>query len=130
MGEAIFDVYTDQSLGKIKSVEAKPPIKADYQGWTNHATWAVALHIDNDQGYQSMVIEMFQRGAKDGMVDYELGDALKEFVEDFMIGEDINNSFVSDMVSGYMSGVNWGELVKDYKKQAAELPSVLEDEDE
>lgn len=28
-----------------------------YNGWTNRATWAVALHVNNDQGWQEQVHE-------------------------------------------------------------------------
>jgi hypothetical protein len=28
-----------------------------YEGWTNRETWAVALHINNDQGWQESVHE-------------------------------------------------------------------------
>lgn len=28
-----------------------------YNGWTNRETWAVALHVNNDQGWQESVHE-------------------------------------------------------------------------
>lgn len=31
-----------------------------YNGWTNRATWAVALHVNNDQGWQEQVHELVQ----------------------------------------------------------------------
>lgn len=37
-----------------------------YAGWTNRETWAVALHINNDAGWQAEVIDLFRAGVRDG----------------------------------------------------------------
>lgn len=34
-----------------------------YNGWTNRETWAVALHINNDQGWQESVHEALREAA-------------------------------------------------------------------
>ena len=44
-----------------------------YNGWANHETWAVVLHLDNDQGLQGAARALATRN------DY--GDGLKEFVD-------------------------------------------------
>jgi hypothetical protein len=73
-----------------------------YNGWANRETWAVALHINNDQGWQESVREAV-RNAVDGatqdpspwLVDHTgtvpaatlariAGDAIRENVEDVL----------------------------------------------
>lgn len=36
-----------------------------YNGWTNRETWAVALHINNDQGWQESVYEALRNAPAD-----------------------------------------------------------------
>lgn len=47
-----------------------------YNGWTNRATWAVALHVNNDQGWQEQVHELAQ--------EY-LGEEAEEVPEDYPV---------------------------------------------
>lgn len=66
-----------------------------YNGWTNHETWAVALHIDNDEGlyhYRSemaaIVIERAKAGKDPSAIwsdrdaaRFWMADRLKDWVE-------------------------------------------------
>ena len=47
----------------------------NYNGWTNRETWAVALHINNDQGWQESVLEAL-RGRITDSPDPDSDDAL------------------------------------------------------
>jgi hypothetical protein len=51
-----------------------------YSGWANRETWAVALHINNDQGWQESVLEALRdtmgelshNAARSGATDAEM----------------------------------------------------------
>lgn len=43
-------------------MDAKASKDETYEGWTNRETWAVALHINNDQGWQESVHEALANG--------------------------------------------------------------------
>ena len=64
--------------------------ESGYNGWRNYATWAVALHINNDQGAQSIVEEWAQECWNDAEAcktftreenaAHALGDRIEEWV--------------------------------------------------
>lgn len=84
--------------------------KAEYQGWSNYETWAVALWIDNDRGLYEAVQEM--KGEFEE--SYELGDAIKSFMDEIIFDEDVEKvSPVSkDLLTGALSEVNWREIAE------------------
>jgi hypothetical protein len=69
-----------------------------YNGWTNRETWAVVLHINNDQGWQESVTELVRNTVEgiqqdppawlpvDSLTDTfyanRVGDAIRENVEE------------------------------------------------
>ena len=74
-----------------------------YNGWANRETWAVALHINNDQGWQESVLETV-RNTVDGITQdppawldpadlndvfyaNRAGDAIRENVEELFDAE-------------------------------------------
>lgn len=60
-----------------------------YNGWTNRETWAVALHINNDQGWQESVLaelrEYVSREAVVTPASWEAGDIIRENVEETLM---------------------------------------------
>ena len=71
------------------------PAADEYQGWPNHATWAVALHLGNDEGLYLTCQDLTQsarESAKEGHdtwtpelhARFTLADALKDFVEELL----------------------------------------------
>lgn len=42
-----------------------------YNGWTNRETWAVALHINNDQGWQESVHEALRAASWSDAPEYD-----------------------------------------------------------
>jgi hypothetical protein len=96
-----------------------------YNGYTNYATWLVALHINNDQSMQNHVFHIWEMGSQDdcdwGLYDY--GQALKEWMDELTdaVDEAIPNSYlVVDLISATLVEVNWRELAEffanDYKE--------------
>jgi hypothetical protein len=55
-----------------------------YNGWTNRATWAVALHVNNDQGWQEQIHELASAYLAD--VHEEEPDGPEESSEDDVSG--------------------------------------------
>ena len=49
-----------------------------YNGWTNRETWAVALHINNDQGWQESVHEALKSGVGDWNEDLSWSPGITE----------------------------------------------------
>src|SRR5690242_7741005 len=49
-------------MGNVVSDHEAWASRERYNGWTNRETWAVALHINNDQGWQESVHEALRTG--------------------------------------------------------------------
>lgn len=98
-----------------------------YQGWRNHATWAVALHISNDQGLYDMVQEEAKRiygeaeadkyNTKSETAIYELSNWLKDtFSPESELWGRIYDDLMKrapllvDMLNGYFDDVDWREV--------------------
>lgn len=50
----------------------------EYNGWANRETWAVALHINNDQGWQEAVYDALSAGPY-GSEGFTLAEAREAF---------------------------------------------------
>jgi len=77
-----------------------------YQGWTNHPTWAVALHLSNDRGMYDMVQEMKADSGGDWMA---LADMIQGFIEELQ--PELEGPF-SEMLNSAMASVNWDEIAQ------------------
>lgn len=89
-----------------------------YNGWTNRETWAIAMHVNNDQGMQEWAHERVRaaiaetRDPRDETLRVE--DALREWVEEITdpseqlmeIGAIV--TLLKDV--GSLWRVNWREL--------------------
>ena len=115
------------------TVESSKKKTAEYQGYTNHPTWAVALHLDNEQGTQEMMLEWANEAIEASTTDentkegiwtaddaakFNLADRLKEFVEE-------NNpctepDMYSDIMNGVLGDINYNELATKYIELAIE----------
>jgi hypothetical protein len=97
--------------------------KADYQGWKNYETWAVALWIDNEQGSQDAVLEQV-RELKDPSA---IADYLKDMIEDAnpLMEEP---SLYSDLLGAAISEVDWYELANNYINQIKEEKEYQDEE--
>ena len=104
-----------------------------YNGWTNHATWAVHLHLTNDQGLDSWVREIVgeayaqeldkaedaQAADSDGtwarsVARMHAADMLKDWLdEQFYDRLDASSDWLSLLILDLlpMSEINWREIV-------------------
>ena len=85
-----------------------------YQGYTNHATWAVSLWVDNDEGLYNERREI----VRVNRVKYECAAALKSWIEDMV--PDLGATLWSDLLNGALSDVNWDELAQTWIDEANE----------
>ena len=97
-----------------------------YNGWTNHATWCVNLHLDNDAATYEDVRRVVRDAADNATAEtymtlerarvIEAQEAVKNYVEDMLDGICPRNNpsdlLARDMVSGYLEDVNWGEIAE------------------
>lgn len=86
----------------------------EYNGWSNHATWLVALHLSNTQWIDLEVrslLETTQSG-------FEAANALKNFVEENTQYPDERTSdfglLSQDLINSTLADVEWSEIVKHY----------------
>lgn len=100
-----------------------------YNGWTNRETWAVALHINNDQGWQESVHEALRQDMADDTegvwnstrtlrveLEERCGSIIRENVEGVLNPEeDFGHHYVTQVLParndiGSLWRVNWTEL--------------------
>jgi hypothetical protein len=96
-----------------------------YNGWTNYATWGVALVLDNDEGTYNAVREhiAMERGTDESedyvmptdedAVRYRLADWLKDFTEELCGLESEDLSFMARQVlQAGLADVDWDEIAR------------------
>lgn len=122
-----------------------------YNGWTNRETWAVALHINNDQGWQESVLDALRYGDyghggesftltearqayynSPSAITRSAGEIIRENVEETLFGE-----YVTDELGrvhpnehqwsairdiGSLWRVNWDELGAAFLSDLTEHP--------
>lgn len=84
-----------------------------YNGWTNYATWNVALWLDNDEYLQEQAEEI----AREDGTPSDLADSYKSYVESLV--EEIapavfEASFVADLFGSAFDSVDWYEIADHY----------------
>lgn len=105
-----------------------------YQGWKNHATWCVALHINNEDATQKHA-QALREAAKLAAANeknfgscvwsvgdaarYRLANALKSWIEDEVIdsypaGSSFADLLRLDLLRGYLCDVNWNEIAQNF----------------
>lgn len=97
-----------------------------YNGWTNRETWAVKLHLDNDEALNDWAWEYARQWeeAREEKLVWELGETLKNWVEDDLLTFDNIRasrelwSMLSDIGSLYR--VNWQEIAQTYVQELAQ----------
>jgi hypothetical protein len=85
-----------------------------YNGWTNYATWAVNLHIDNEQGSQEYWAERASAALEDSDFDIDdavslLADHLQSDHEEAM--PEVTGVF-ADLLGAALGDVEWREIAR------------------
>ena len=99
-----------------------------YNGWTNYETWAVMLHLDNDEGTYTMVRDSVAeivasrneaggRGEQPFYASY-VADWLKDYAETLCgVGSESEDYGIpeptllaTDMIRAALSEVDWNEM--------------------
>ncbi len=88
-----------------------------YQGWANRETWAVNLHLSNDQGLYDQVNELAERVDRDPS---GLADAIRTYVSDELLSPEwwraeMDMSMPDEVISigreiGSLWRVDWDEI--------------------
>jgi hypothetical protein len=73
--------------------------KSNYNGWTNYATWRIALEWFDDFNPNKHETDV-----------YNLSKDLESYVEDSLGDMIIENSIVLDYALAFTSDVNWYEI--------------------
>jgi hypothetical protein len=104
-----------------------------YNGWTNRETWAVALWINNDQGWQEDVYDALREAIDmqtDELTASKAGEIVRENVETLltvdgyveMTGEDHLPAELSRIAEdiGSLYRVDWREIGESFLRDALE----------
>lgn len=92
-------------------------------GWSNRETWAMALHLDNEEGLSSEMVDLTRleiEGHDEGEVinPYHLGERMREWIEDEVLDFDnvsLNrHAFIMLTDVGSLYRVNWKEIADNY----------------
>ena len=96
---------------------------SSYKGWTNDATWLVALHIDNDEVLQNHAFELVGQDDCEWSL-YEASSELKNWFQE-LVDEVSNiiphNALVCDLINATLYDVNWQELAEYYIETNKEI---------
>lgn len=71
-----------------------------YNGWTNYATWRIALEWFDSSNHDESETD-----------PYQLSKYLQEYVEE-ALSIDCNNSMALDYAFSFLSDVNWYEIAE------------------
>ena len=85
-----------------------------YNGWTNHATWCVALWMDNDEAFEG-----WHKGAVDIIADTDSIDEAIDFLATQIKDahdEAVENSqlegALKDLLTSALGSVDWKEIAE------------------
>jgi hypothetical protein len=76
-----------------------------HNGWTNYATWRINLEIFDGMDW----LEQFGNTDPYMTDDYELGQALKSYVEDYL-SETTDGGLALDYALAFINDVNFQEI--------------------
>ena len=128
-GGAIFDgaEHFEPSWEAMKEkLEAPEPRSAEYNGWSNYATWRVNLELVSD-------LEEDYFGQPDDIGD--LASMIEEYVDEILDSASASNTILHDYANAFVSGVDWYEIAKNFSDdndscRFDENGDAIEDEDE
>ena len=80
-----------------------------YNGWTNYETWQASLWLDQ-YGFYSLQLERWE---DDGEMPTLDSDDVYTFIEEIVLAGS-PEGLLGDIVSGWLSSVNWAEIANHY----------------
>lgn len=86
-----------------------------YNGWTNWETWKVNLELLDGLDASDLNIEHYTQDEY-----YEAGQVIEEYVQELIALEYNDGGFISGVIQGFLSEVNWSELAKMFIDQWVE----------
>jgi 3-dehydroquinate synthetase len=95
-------------------------LSEEYQGWSNRETWAVALHLSNDQGFYNKAQRLTRKAMAKNLTtdtDYWLASTLEEWVYELFEFKNVStNEELFNMLThiGSLYRVNWREIAQGY----------------
>lgn len=93
-----------------------------YNGWTNWETWNCNLHFDDSFSEQAQECwndaeedKTFSREENAALVLKDvIEESVREYVDNSIEGLLSNGGIIQDMISGYLSEVNFYEIARAY----------------
>ena len=96
-----------------------------YNGWTNWETWKVNLELLDGLTAEDLNIEHCSQDEY-----YEAGQMVEEYVQELIAMEYNDGGFISGVIQGFLSEVNWSELAQMFIDQWAMDHAEEEEENE
>lgn len=96
-----------------------------YNGWKNYETWAVNLHLSNDQDVYNAILEVTRESNEGEYPRVRVADAIKEWIEDwfeptFEDSVSLAANLMHDLIGGALSSVDWIEIADHWIESANE----------
>ena len=105
----------------------------EYNGWANRETWAVVLHIDNDEGLylnrcklcEKVARDNFPHGNRNGVLANLLRDWVASMAEDVYFPEGTPTKALLGMFNdiGSLWRVDWDEIARNWLTEYPERPA-------
>jgi hypothetical protein len=90
-----------------------------YNGWTNYATWRIALEIfDGLNPIEDWGLEIDERGADDEYAKEQLAEALENYAEE-LVSQTAPEGLALGYALAFMSNVNWYEIASHMLEEVA-----------
>ena len=91
-----------------------------YNGWTNYATWRVALEIfDGLDPVEDWGLELDERGAGDEYAKEQLAEAFRDHAEEVIFEGSSRRNLADSYAEAFLSDVNWYEIASNKLEEVA-----------
>ena len=92
--------------------------KDEYNGWANHMTWLVKLHLDSTEGWQQHTLALMATCPSDDLG--RCGELLKDYVEELILPRFLNTDgtrFANDVLTSALADVQWRDLAEAFREE-------------